>query len=328
MIDVSHYAALGRRAVLGICAATAAQTARAQTWPSRPVRIVVPFPAGGPADTIGRIVSERLAELWRQPVVVENRGGAGGNIGADVVAKSAPDGYTLLLVASSHVQGAGLYRNLPFDPIRDFTPVTQFAYYSLVMAVHPSVPATTLPELEALMRANPSRLAIASAGVGTPTHLAAELLRIRAGIEFIHVPFQGAAPAHAALLAGQVQAMIYNPVLAVPAVQAGRLRAIATTGLTRAAALPSTPTFAESGHPGFEIGVWYALAGPAGLPAPIVAKIDADLRQVIAQPSVRDRFAAQSLETRDLGPDALASAMTEELARWTALIRRLAIRND
>jgi tripartite-type tricarboxylate transporter receptor subunit TctC len=324
----THGPALRRRAVLGICAATVAQAASAQAWPSRPVRIVVPFPAGGPADAIGRIMSERLTELWRQPVIIENRGGAGGNIGADLVAKSAPDGYTLLLMASSHVQGAGLYRNLSFDPIRDFTPIAQFAYYSLVMAVHPSVAANNLPELEALMRANPSGLAVASAGVGTPTHLAAELLRIRAGIGFIHVPFQGAAPAHAALLAGQVQAMIYNPVLAVPAIQAGRLRAIATTGPTRATTLPSTPTFAESGHPGFEIGVWYALAGPAGLPASLVARIHADVRQVIAQPSVRDRFAAQSLETRDLGPDALTSVMTEELARWTALIRQLGISSD
>jgi tripartite-type tricarboxylate transporter receptor subunit TctC len=317
---------IGRRVVFG--AALLAAPARAQAWPSRPVRIVVPFPPGGPADVLGRLLAERLAEGWGQPVIIENRGGAGGNIGAEAVARAAPDGHTLLLCASSHVQGAALYGKLAFDPIRDFTPVAQVAYYSLVLVVHPSVSATTLAAFEALLRANPGQVTITSAGVGTPTHLTAELFRSRAGVEFTHVPFGGAAPAHAALLGGQVQAMFHNPVMAVPAVQAGRLRALATTGAARAVALPEVPTLAESGYPGFDSGTWYAVLGPAGLPAPVVARIDADLRRVIALPAVRDRLAAQSMEPRDIEPETLAAVMREELVRWTEVIRRLGIRQD
>jgi tripartite-type tricarboxylate transporter receptor subunit TctC len=320
--------ALRRRTLFTLGGAMLASPALAQAWPTRPVRLVVPFPPGGPADAIGRILAEPLAETWGQPVIIDNRGGAGGNIGADLVAKAPPDGQTLLLAASSHVQGAALYRRLAFDPIRDFTPIAQVAYYSLVVVVHPSVPATNLRELEAYMRANPGRLTMTSAGVGTPTHLAAELFRTSAGLEFTHVPFQGAAPAHTALLGGQVQAMFHNPVLAVPAVQAGQLRAIATTGTSRARALPDVPTLAESGYPGFEAGTWYAVLGPAGMPRALVAKIDADLRRAVALPSVGERFARQSMETREMGPDELATTMQAELDRWGGVIRRLGIQQD
>ena len=178
------------------------------------------------------------------------------------------------------------------------------------------------------MRATQGQMTVTSAGVGTPTHLTAELYRIRAGLEFTHVPYQGAAPAHTALLAGQVQAMFHNPVMAVPAVQAGRLRAIATTGANRAKALPEIPTLAESGFPGFDAGTWYAVLGPAGLPSSVIAKIDADLRRVTALQTVRDRFAGQSLETRELGPEPLATLMREELASWGSLIQQLGIRQD
>ncbi|MBX6374433.1 MAG: tripartite tricarboxylate transporter substrate binding protein [Acetobacteraceae bacterium] len=297
----------------------------APAWPTRPVRLVVPFAPGGPADAIARSIGERLGEIWGQPVVVENRAGAGGNIGAEHVARSAPDGYTLLLCASSHVQNVALYRSLPYDPIRDFTPISLVAYYSLVVVVHPSVPARTLAEFAALMREKPGEVTITSAGVGTPTHLSAELFALRVGAQFTHVPFQGAAPAHTALLGGQVQAMFNNPVLAVPAVRAGRLRALATTGPRRSPALPEVPTVAESGHPGYEVGTWYAVIGPAGLPAPLVAKIDADLRRVLAEPALRERFAGQSLEIPEPGPEHLARVMREDLERWAELIRRLGI---
>ncbi|MFZ4409222.1 MAG: Bug family tripartite tricarboxylate transporter substrate binding protein [Paracraurococcus sp.] len=317
---------IGRRAALG--AALLAAPARAQAWPTRPVRLLVPFPPGGPADVLARLLAGPLAESWGQPVIVENRAGAGGNIGAEAVARAAPDGHTLLLNASSHVQGAALYSKLAFDPVRDFSPITQIAYYSLVLVVHPSVPVTDLAGFEALLRARPGEVTITSAGVGTPTHLTAELFRIRAGVEFTHVPFGGAAPAHAALLGGQVMAMFHNPVMSVPAVQAGRLRALATTGAVRAAALPDVPTLAESGYPGFESGTWYLVVGPAGMPAPVVARIDADLRRAIALPAVREKLAAQSMEPRDLGPDPLAALMREELARWTEVIQRLGIRQD
>jgi tripartite-type tricarboxylate transporter receptor subunit TctC len=318
----------GRRAGFGLGAALMSFPAQAQSWPTRPVRLVVPFPPGGPADAIGRILSERLTERWGQAVLVDNRGGAGGNIGAEIVARATPDGHTLLLAASSHVQGAALYRRLSFDPIQDFTPIRQVAYYSLVVVLHPAVPAANLREFEALLRSSPNQVTVTSAGVGTPTHLTAELFRQRAAVEFTHVPFQGAAPAHAALLAGQVQAMFHNPLLAVPAVQAGRLRAIATTGAARAVALPNVPTLAEVGYPGFDSGTWYAVLGPAGVPELIVNKIDTDLQQVVALPAVRDRFAAQALEPREAGPAALGVVMREELARWTAVIQGLGIAQD
>ncbi len=319
---------LTRRSSLALAASLAAPRAHAQSWPARPVRLVVPFPPGGPADAIGRILSERLTELWGQPVIVENRGGAGGNIGAEHIARATPDGYSLLVAASSHVQGAALYRRLPFDPIRDFSAITMVAYYSLVVVVHPSVPATNLREFEQAMRNANGAFTITSAGVGTPTHLTAELFAMRAGLRFTHVPFAGAAPAHTALLAGQVNAMFHNPVLSVPAVQAGRLRAIATTGAQRAIALPDIPTLAESGYPGFEAGTWMAVLGPAAMPPAIVEKIDADLKRVVAQPATRQRLASQSLEPRDIGPADLTRIMGEELERWTAVIRRLNLSQD
>lgn len=314
------------------CAFTSASSALAQTaaanYPVKPIKIVVPFPAGGTSDVIARMVGQKLTEAWGQQVIVDNRPGANGNIGADLVAKSPPDGQTLLLAASSHVQGAALYRRLAFDPIRDFTPITQVAYYGLVVVVHPSVPASNLREFETYLRANPGRLTMTSAGVGTPTHLTAELFRTRAGVDFTHVPFQGAAPAHTALIAGQVQAMFHNPVLAVPAVQAGQLRAIATTGAARARALPDVPTLAESGYPGFDAGTWYAVLGPAGMQSSVVSRIDADLRRAVALPNVGNRFARQSLETRDIGPEDLATTMRSELESWSAVIRRLGIQQD
>ncbi len=315
---------IARRVLL---ASVLAAPAVAQGWPARPVRLVVPFPPGGPADVIGRLVAERLAEVWGQPVVIDNRGGAGGNLGAEHVARAAPDGYTLLLPASSHVQGASLYRSLPFHPVRDFTAIAMVAYYGLVVVVHPSVRATTLAELEALARAQPGALTVTSAGVGTPTHLTAELWRIRSGVDFTHVPFQGAAPAHTALLSGQVQAMFNNPVLAVPAVRAGSLRALATTGPRRSAQLPDLPTVAES-YPDFEGGTWYGVLGPAGMAPAVVAKIDADVRRVLAMPAVRERLAAQGLEVLEAGPEEFAARMASDYDRWAQVVRQAGIRPE
>ena len=319
-------AGFGRRSVLSLgAAALLTAPARAQAWPARPVRLVVPFPPGGPADAIARALAERLAVAWGQPVVVDNRAGAGGNIGAEHVARSAPDGHTLLLPASSHVQNAALYRSLPYDPLRDFTAITQVAYYALVLVVHPSVRAGTLGAFEALLRASPGKVAITSAGVGTPTHLASELFRIRGGFESTHVPFQGAAPAHTALLAGQVQAMFHNPVLAVPAVRAGALRALATTGSRRSPQLPDLPTLAESGYPDFEAGTWYAVLGPAGMPRGLVARIDGDLQGILATAEVRERFDRLGLETLNAGPEELARIMRDDLARWAEVVRTVGI---
>ena len=296
-------------------------------WPTRPVRVVVPFPPGGPADVLARLMGEKLSEVWGQPCIIDNRGGAGGNIGAEFVARSAPDGYTLLLPASSIVQGAALYRSLPYHPTRDFTAITMMAYYGLVVVVHPSFPARSLAELEAWARAHPGDLTVTSAGIGTPTHLVAELWRSRAGVDFTHVPFPGAAPAHTALLAGQVQAMFHNPVLSVPAIRAGTLRGLATTGPRRATQLPDLPTVAES-YPGFEGGTWYGFLGPAGVPAPVVARIDADTRRTLADPAMAARLSGLGMEVMDDGPVEFTARMASDLERWTQVIRQAGITAD
>ena len=221
------------------------QSAVAQAYPDKPVRLVVPFAAGGPADALGRILGEKLTQRWGQAVVIENRGGAGGNIGAAVVARAAPDGYTLLLNASSHVINASLTENLPYDPIKDFTPISEVASYMLVLVVHPSVPATTLKDFVDMARARPDGLTVANAGSGTPTHLAAVFLRRPPDLNFVHVSYRGAAPATNDVLAGHVLAMFNNPVNAVPQAKANSVRAIAVTGSKRLSLLPDLPTIAE-----------------------------------------------------------------------------------
>src|SRR6476660_2320909 len=258
----------------------------AQNYPNRPVRLVVPFPAGGPADVLGRVLADQLNKIWGQPVIVENRGGAGGNLGAEVVARAAPDGYTLLLNASSHVINASLYDKLPYDPIEDFTPVSEVASYMLVLVVHPSAPATSVKEFVAFAKSKPDGLSVANAGLGTPTHLAAVLFAQAADINLVHVPYRGAAPASTDLIAGQTPAMFNNPVNAVPQVKSNNLRALAVTGSQHLSLLPGVPTVAESGYPGFETRTWYGLFGPAGMPADIVRKLHADTDRVMRMPEV------------------------------------------
>ncbi|OFZ83725.1 MAG: hypothetical protein A2W21_12020 [Betaproteobacteria bacterium RBG_16_66_20] len=300
----------------------------AQNYPAKPVKIIVPFPPGGPADVLGRVFADKLNAMWGQPVVVDNRAGAAGNIGSEVTAKSAADGYTILLAASSHVTNGGLYSKLPYDPIRDFTPISQVAYYSLVLVAHPSVAAGTLTELIALARANPGKLSMASAGNGTPTHLTAELFRRATGIDFVHVPYKGAAPATNDLLAGQAQLMFNNPVSALPQVRAGRLRALATTGVTRSPITAEIPTVAESGYPGFEAGTWYAFLGPAGIPRDIVTKLATDIMAVLQVAEVRARFAAMGVDPIGTSPDQLAAIMHADLEKWTKVIRAANIKVD
>jgi tripartite-type tricarboxylate transporter receptor subunit TctC len=236
--------------------------ASAETYPSRTVRVIVPYSPGGPTDTIGRLLAEKLSASWGQPVVIENRGGAGGNIGAAQVAHAAPDGYALLIHTSSHVTNASFY-DMTYDPVRDFTPISELASYMLVLDVHPAVPARTLAEFVAFARSKPGALQVANAGTGSPTHLAAAFFRQVAQIDVIDVPYQGAAPATTALLAGEVTAMFNNPINSLPHLAVGTLRALAVTGTDRLAQLPAVPTVAESGYPGFEAGTWYGLFGPA-----------------------------------------------------------------
>jgi len=300
----------------------------AQSFPSKSVRLIVPFPPGGPADVLGRIYAEKLSAAWTQPVIVENRAGAAGNIGSDMTAKASPDGYTLLLIASSHVINSALYDKLPYDPIKDFTPLSQVAYYSLVLVAHPSVPAQSLTELVALAKAQPGKLALVSAGNGTPTHLTAELFRTAAQIDFLHVPYKGAAPATNDLLAGQGQLMFNNPVSALPHVTAGKLKAFAVTGTQRSALAPEIPTIAESGYPGFEAGTWYAFLAPAGLPSEIVKKLSTDIVAITKQDDLKARFEKMGIEALGSTPEQLSEVMQADFIKWSAVIRNANIKPD
>jgi len=293
----------------------------AQAFPSKPVRLIIPFPPGGSTDTVGRLLANRLSTTWRQPVIVENRPGAGGNIGADAVSKSAPDGYTFLLIANSHVSSAALYEKLPFDPVKDFTPLSQIAFFSLVLVVHPSLSATTLQQLVALSKSTPTKLIMASAGNGTTTHLVAELYRSASGFDFLHAPYKGGAPATADLLAGHVQMMFLDPISAAPQVRAGKLRALATTGATRSVSFANIPTIAESGFPGFEAVTWFGFVGPPSMPAEIVRKISSDVVAVLQLPDVRTRFGELGIEPLGTSPERLGAVMQTDLDKWSKLIR-------
>src|SRR5262245_44242296 len=321
-----HRVSRWRSALLLLAALFAAPSAFAQGYPNRPVRLVVPFPAGGPADVLGRVLADQLNKMWGQPVIVENRGGAGGNIGAELVARAAPDGYTLLLNASSHVINASLYEKLPYDPIKDFTPVSEVASYMLVLVVHPSVAATSVKEFVAFANGKPDGLSVANAGLGTPTHLAAVLFAQAAGVKLVHVPYRGAAPASTDLIAGQVPAMFNNPVNAVPQVRSNNLRALAVTGAKHLSLLPDLPTIAESGYPGFETRTWYGLFGPAGMPADIVRKLHADTDKVMRMPEVANNLVAQGWDIAVSPPDQFSAVLPSEFDRWSAVVKRAGIK--
>jgi tripartite-type tricarboxylate transporter receptor subunit TctC len=312
-----------------LCAlALATSPAHAAPWPEHAVRIMVPFAAGGPADTLARVLADKLSAAWGQPVVIENRGGGGGNIGAALVAKAAPDGYTLLVNPSNHVINASLYAKLAYDPIADFTPLTEIASYMLVLVVHPSVPATTLEEFVAYARAQPNGLTIANASTGSPTHLTAALFAQAAGIKVVHVSYRGAAPANADLLGGQVPAMFDNPINALPHIRAGALRAIAVTGERRLALLPAVPTVAEEGYPGFAAGTWYGLFAPAGVPRAVAQKISTDAIAALHLPDVEQRLGSQGFDVIAGDPAAFAALLKAELAKWAAVVKAAGLKPE
>jgi tripartite-type tricarboxylate transporter receptor subunit TctC len=306
----------------------AAAPAAAETWPAHPVRVMVPFTAGGPTDVLARLIGEKLSRAWGQPVVVENRGGAGGNIGTELAARAAPDGYTLLLNPSSHVINPSLYGKLAYDPLADFAPLVGIASYMLVLVVHPSVPVTTLKEFVAYARAQPQGLAVANASTGSPTHLTAALFAQAAGLTFVHVSYRGAAPANTDLLGGQVTAMFNNPVNALPQIKAGGLRAVAVTGRERLALLPDVPTVAEEGYPGFAASTWYGLFAPAGLRPELAAKISADTIAALQLPDVRQKLAAQGFDVIASGAADFSALVQADFAKWAAVIKAAGLKPE
>jgi len=319
-----------RRRDLGVMAlgAALAAPAWAQTFPARPVRVVVPFPPGGSTDITARVLGARLAELWSVPVVVENRAGGDGVIGAEAVARGTPDGHTLLLAATSFAISAAMRRRLPFDAARDFAPVTLIGTISNVLVVHPSVPANTVAEFIALARARPGQLNFASAGASTGQRFAFELLKQRLGVDVVHVPYRGGAPAAQAIAAGEVQSMIINGLEATPLIQGGRVRALAVTTAQRIPAFPDVPTLAETVLPGLDVSVWQSVLATAGTPPAVIAKLNAEIRQVVAEPAITRRLQELGLTVTTGTPEQLGGFLAEEIATWTRVARDAGIQED
>jgi tripartite-type tricarboxylate transporter receptor subunit TctC len=312
-----------RRSILVACSALMlGGGARAEHYPSRPVKIVVPFPAGGSNDIIARIVAQKLAERNGQPFLIENRGGAGGNIGAEAVATSDPDGYTLLLTAPPPLTtNIALYKNLYFDPSNAFAPISLVASVPIVLVVHPSLGVKTVKELVALAKDKPGTLDFGSSGIGSTNHLAGELLKSMTGINIVHVPYKGAAPAMNDLIAGHIPMMFDNMPALLPQVQARSINAIAVAGATRASTLPDVPTVAESGIPGFEIFSWFGLVAPAKTPAPVLARLQGEVEAILKMPDVRQRFVELGAEPGTLSGEAFAKFLTDDTAKWTKIIQ-------
>ena len=315
--------------LLALCAVLLAAPACAQqNYPQKPIRYIVPFPAGGIADVFARIIGGRIAESWGQPVLVENRAGAGGNIGAELVARSAPDGYTILMGSiGTQALNASLYRSMPYDSAKDFTPVALVIEAESLLALHPSVAAGTPAELIALARAQGGKLTCASAGVGTTSHLACELFKSMARVDVTHVPYKGNVPAISDLLGGQTSMLFATMPTVLPHVKVGKLKGIAVLGTRRSPAAPEFPALAET-LPGFEVNNWVGTFGPAGLPAAIVAKLNSEILAVMRTPEVQQRLLAEGARFTPMTPAQFSVFVAAETAKWGKLIREVGIRAD
>jgi tripartite-type tricarboxylate transporter receptor subunit TctC len=311
-----------------LCAAslTAFAQADAGSYPSRPIRIVVPQSPGGSTDLTARLVAQRLTEAFKQTAVVDNRPGAGSTSGTEIVARAAPDGHTLLVVASSLTINPALYTKLSYDAIRDFAPVTQLSRFPNLMAAHPSFAAKTLNDVIALAKAKPGQINYASAGTGTGTHMSAELLKQMTGIDIVQIPFKGGGPAAIATIGGQTQLIIGTTVGTLPHVRSGKLRAIAVTSPRRSASAPEIPTFAESGVPGYEHEPWNGLLAPAKTPGAIVAKVNAEVVRMLAAPEVKKIFANEGGEAVGNPPEAFAAIVKSETAKWAKVVKAAGIK--
>jgi tripartite-type tricarboxylate transporter receptor subunit TctC len=293
----------------------------ADPYPTRPVRIIVPFPPGGPADALARIVGDKLASGWKQAIVVENRPGAGGNIGMELGAKAAPDGYTLVLAPAGNLTvNPSLYRSVPYDVAKDFAPVTVIAAVPNILIVSNAVPAKSVAELIAYAKAHPGELNYSSPGAGSGAHLAGELFKSMAGVDMTHVPYAGIAPAVTAVVGGQVQLMFAGSTAALPQVQGGKVRALGVASPARSSAAPGLPTLSESGLTGFDVTSWYGIVAPAKTPPDVVNKIAADIARVLAEPDIREKLAAQGTEPIGNTPAEFAAMIRSETAKWRKIV--------
>jgi tripartite-type tricarboxylate transporter receptor subunit TctC len=318
-------------AIAGIAAfaGAAPSAAQAPAYPTKPIRLVVPFPPAGATDILARAVAQKLTEVWGQSVVVDNRPGAGGNIGSELVARAAPDGYTLEMgTVGTHAINSSLYAKMPYDHVKDFAPVILVAAVPNVLVVNPAVPANSVRELIAYAKANPGKLNFASSGSGTSIHLSGELFKVMAGVEVTHVPYKGSAPALQDLLGGQVQLMFDNLPPSLPQIKAGKLRALGVTTAARSPALPDVPTIAESGLPGFESSSWFGVLAPAGTPPAIIAKLNAEIAKWLATPEAKDRLVAIGANGAGGSPEDFAKHIAAETAKWAKVVKESGAKVD
>ncbi len=307
----------------------AASVHAADAYPAKTVRIVVAFAAGGSTDLLARNIAQRLNELWKTPVIVDNRAGGGGIVGSDHVAKSAPDGYTMLFgTNTTNAVAASLYAKLPFDPARDFIPITEIAIIPQMLSVHPSIPVRSVKELVALAKARPKELNFGTAGTGSTSHMAMELFESVAGIKMVHVPYKGTGPAMIELLGGHLSLMFDVIMTSLPHVQAGKLRTLGVSSLKRAPIVPEVPTIAESGYPGFEAIVWFGLFAPTGTSPDIVRKISEDTARILATPAMRELLAGQGTEIVASSPAAFATRVSSEIVKWRKVIQDAGIKPE
>ena len=309
--------------------AAAASEASAQAYPNRPVRILVPFPAGAGVDIVARMLGVPLTDLWGQAAVVDNRPGAGGTIACELAAKAAPDGYTLLLGnISTFAMAPSLYKKVNYDPVQSFAPITLVNTSANVLVAHPSVPAATTQALIALAKAKPGQINYASAGSGTSPHLAAELFKSMAGVDLVHVPYKGSPQALTDLLGGQTQIMFASLVSALPHIRQARLRALGVTSLKRAAALPDLPAISEAGLRGYDVSVWMGIVAPAGTPPAIIAQLNRQIGALLQSPDIRERLAVQGLEAASNSPAEFRSYIASEVRKWAVVIKQAGVVAD
>jgi tripartite-type tricarboxylate transporter receptor subunit TctC len=315
-----------------LCVATfgmmAAAAAPGQSYPAKPIRFIVSFLAGGPNDILARALAQKLAENLSQQVFIDNRAGAGGILGTDLAAKASPDGYTILLVAGGHAINPSLHHKLPYDTVKDFSGVAMLAAIPNILVVHPSVPARSLQELVQLAKTQPGQLNFASAGNGTVSHLAGELLKSMSGINMVHVPYKGTVTATTALISGEVSLYIGGMPTVLPLVRGGRLRALGVTTAKRSAAAPDLPSIAESGVPGFDVSPWYGVVVPAGTPADIVNRLNGEIAKAIQAPDVKERLASQGFETTLSTPREFDAYIRSEIVKWAKVVKQSGARID
>lgn len=321
-----RFPTISRRLSIGLCTLFVSSACLAQQFPDKPVSLIVPFPPGAATDTIARTLADKLTEKWGQPVVVENRAGATGSIGSNYVARSKPDGYTMLVgTTSSHTMGPNLFKSKTWDPIKDFTPITLLAWAPNVLEVHPSLPAKTVPELIALLKKDPGKYTYASSGTGSSIHLAGELFQSLAGVEMTHIPYKGASPAVMDLLGGQVDIMFDTVALSLPHIKAGKLRALAVTTTQRSSSLPDIPTMQQAGLKDYEMAAWIGLLAPAGTPADVIAKIETDVQAILQTADVKKRLFDLGTDVSGMSSAEFSALVEKELPRYGEIMQKAGI---